>query len=95
MKPYLKLPQDPVPNCNGNPFYRKYIYMSDGKDFKLEFLYPEEPASLKTYADPFYDGGPINVGVNDPNPGSCSGSGDGTNVTAWAIYSRGAECWHH
>lgn len=95
MAPYIQLPQDPLVDCSGDPLYRKYVYMSDGKDFKLQFLHPEYPDSLKTRIDPALDGGPTNVGGQAPNPGSCTGPGDGTDVTAWSIYTPGAECWTH
>ncbi|MFA6076840.1 MAG: prepilin-type N-terminal cleavage/methylation domain-containing protein [Candidatus Paceibacterota bacterium] len=96
MEPYMKdVPNDPSKTCYGVPVTRKYLYASDGTDFKLLFLNPENPDLLKNHADPVYDGGPKNVGGNQPFSGSCSGSGDGSNVTAWSIYTPGAECWGH
>lgn len=91
---YLEtMPADPSMNST-QPIINCYVYRSDGVDYKLVDLYisdfgQPDYQGQKKLIDPARDGGPDGNGT----PTSCNGDGDGSNLSAWAIYSDGARCW--
>ncbi len=74
-----------------------YIYLSTGTDFKLldyninEFSQADY-SSNRNLIDPGRDGGPGTACTGSPT--CCDGAGDGTSISAWAVYSGpGSRCW--
>jgi len=72
-----------------------YLYYSNGTDYKLldininEFS-QSDYSSNRNLIDPSKDGGP----TTSTSPTSCDGAGDGTAISAWAVYSSpNSRCW--
>ena len=102
-----KLPHDPLGGIGcGTTWHRSFLYMSDGRDYKLLAACSNEmPVPIDDpLMDPQRDGGsnisslydssnPNSVG-NAYNPLSCNGTGDGSNAWSWAVDSgSAARCW--
>jgi len=72
-----------------------YVYASDGTNYKLidininEFS-QSDYSSNRNLIDPSRDGGPTTA----TSPTSCDGAGDGSAISAWAVYSSpNSRCW--
>ena len=83
-----KFPSDPsmdAPNA-----LSCFLYYSDGINYKFmdHVMIEMSQANYLSHPeliDPLRDGG--------PTVGNCVGSGDGTSIWAWSVYTTGAQCW--